>query len=180
MPTILDAGTTQLSNADVLYWIRSKRAQHHKEDEEDSAAGRPVMKRPHRFLDSLRKHERELTDKKYPYAKNPGAYNGVNRQRSVDAFVELCDAEISVPHEEQLATKMSANQLRVVLPRELDKKTLTNTELLMIQNLAPENVSMLELIIEDCDERFTADEMEKLVDITDRVFRCGAEMQPAS
>lgn len=126
-------------------------------------------------MTSLNKHERELTDKKYPYSSNPGAFEGANRHKSVGVFIETCDEEICYPLEDKLRQRDSipADKLKAVIQREFNKKTLTHTEMLMIQNLAPENVSMLELMIEGWEQRFSSKEMEKLIEIINSVFRCG-------
>lgn len=177
MPTILDAGTVQLSNADVLQWVRAKRAQHVEEDEADKAAGRPKVKRPAKFMNSLRKHERELTDSKYPYAANSGAYEGIQRTKSIKVFLERCDEEICYPLEEKYIRKaFNVKQLKATLGKIHEKKTFTTSELMMIQNLAPENVSMLEMVVEGWEHRFSAEEMEKIAQVINEVFRCGSHL----
>ncbi|QIW97652.1 hypothetical protein AMS68_003170 [Peltaster fructicola] len=177
MPTILDAGTVQLSNADVLQWVRAKREQHRREDAADEAAGRPKTKRPSKFMNSLRKHERELTDKKYAYAANPGAYEGTQRGKAIKLFIERCDEAICYPLESQYSSKgISMKQLKATLGKVYEKKTFTTSELMMIQNLAPENVSMLEMVVEGWEHRFSVDEMEKILQVINEVFRCGDKL----
>lgn len=177
MPTILDSGTVVVSNADVLHWVRCKRAQHIRDDAEDKAAGRSKAQRPANFMRSLRKHEQELSDAKHPYTANPGAYEGNNRVRAISVFVERCDEELLYPLEEQYRQKgLSLQDLRAALREEHEKKTFTEAELIEIQNLAPENVSMLELMLEAWQERFTMEEMEKIVEVVREVFYCGEKL----
>ena len=175
MPKVLDAGTETLSNADVLEWIKSKRAQHAKEDADDKKAGRCKVHRPSNFVSALRKHERELVDVKYPYVANPGAYEGENRDRSLELFLERCDQDICFPLEEKYkgGKGLTLKQIQKRLGKEQDKKCFTPSELLMIHNIAPENVSMLETMIDGWQDRFTSEEMEKVVAVVQEVFRCG-------
>lgn len=174
MPTILDAGSVQLSNADVLHWIRTTRERQAKEDADLKAAGRARIDRPARYVNSLRKHERELTSKKMPYADNPGAYQGQNRNASLMMFVEKCDEDIAYPLEAEYKDKsFTLAQLRQALGKKYEDKAFTPTELLMLQNIAPQDATLMTNMIESCEERFSDDETQKIIQNIQDIFRCG-------
>ena len=179
MPEILDAGTVQLSNAEVLNWIRDKRVQHQEEDDDDKKNKRPVTARPKNFLNSLNKHEAELADKKYPYVANPGAYQTEkNREDSLRSFDGKVTDEVllGMRGDKYRGKGMTLEQIEATLGKEHDKMELTDTELLMIFNHAPQNVEMLQPMIESYDERFTSEELEKIVEIVQEVYRCGVAL----
>lgn len=179
---ILDAGTQSLSNQDVLTWIASKRAQHTAENSATTGKGKGNSKdqqpstHPSNFLASLTKHERELKDpKKYPYANNPTAYNGTfDAMRRLD---ELLLERIYIPLEDKYkgTTTMTAEEAGKALGKEQDEKTLTDTENLMLFNHAPQGVEQLQPMVENCEERFTAEEQQVLVGCVLEAYR-GEEM----
>lgn len=183
MPTILDPGTVRLSNADVLHWINQKKAQNASDAASDKAAGRKKSFLPDNYQRALRKHERELTARKYPYTDNPGAYSGDNRIASMRVFVEKLDERILGPLDEkwkamvQSGEKSEAQALKG-LDKEMEAKGLSEAELLQVYNLAPQAVEILQNIVVDWEERFTAEEMEVIVQTVGEVFRCG-EALPA-
>ena len=185
MPEILDAGSVQLSNADVLDWIARKRSQHASEAAEDKAAGLKKTFLPDNYQRALRKHERELSSRKYPYTDNPGAYKGPDRMQAADVFMTRMDEKIVAPLQEgwkeEIAKKGrdGARSKEEVL-REFDwvheMKGLTRTEHLVIYNLAPQCMETLQNIIVDHEERFTEDEMAKILEVVNEVYRCGEKM----
>jgi len=181
MPTILDPGTVRLSNADVLHWLSQKKAQNAADAASDKAAGRKKVFLPDNYQRALRKHERELSSRKYPYADNPGAYAGDNRIESMRVFVEVLDERILGPLEEKYrgvirsGEKTEAQALKA-LEREQEMKGLSEAELLQIYNLAPNAVEILQNIVVEWEERFTAEEMEIVVKTVGEVFRCGEKL----
>ncbi|KAK1817719.1 hypothetical protein LTR12_007920 [Friedmanniomyces endolithicus] len=173
---ILDAGTQPLSNQDVLTWIASKRAQHVAENSTTKGKGKGKDQQPSthpsNFLASLTKHERELKDpKKYPYVNNPTAYNGTFD--AMRKFHELLLERIYIPLEDKYreTTTMTAEEAGKALGKEQDEKTLTDTEQLMLFNHAPQGVEQLQPMVENCEERFTAEEQQVLVDCVMEVYR---------
>ncbi|KAK0948086.1 hypothetical protein LTR29_000610 [Friedmanniomyces endolithicus] len=177
---ILDAGTQPLSNQDVLTWVASKRAQHTAENSTTKGKGKGKDQQPSthpsNFLASLTKHERELKDpKKYPYVNNPTAYNGTFD--AMRKFDELLLERIYIPLEDKYreTTTMTAEEAGKALGKEQDEKTLTETEQLMLFNHAPQGVEQLQPMLENCEERFTAEEQQVLVDCVMEVYR-GDEM----
>lgn len=180
MPTILDPGTVRLSNADVLHWLAQKKEQNALDAAADKAAGRKKTFLPDNYQRALRKHERELNAKKYPYTDNPGAYKGEGRVKSLQVLVEKLDERVLRPVEEgfesSLAGAADEGEKRKVLA-ELEKvqeaKGLSEVELLQVYNLAPQCVEILQNILSDWEERFTAEEMEGMVEVIGEVLRCG-------
>ena len=165
-----------MSNAEVRDWIKKKRNQHKREDDEDKAKGLEPAPRPQNSLDSLEKHERHLNSDAYPYAKNPSAYEGKNADISLKQFSETHFEKIQDPLTEKykdlirqklLSVKEAQKQLEV----EQEKKDLTETELLMIHNHAPTCVEMLQPMIESWEERYSVEEMEKIVECVEEVYR---------
>ncbi|TKA70624.1 hypothetical protein B0A55_07582 [Friedmanniomyces simplex] len=183
---ILDAGTENLSNQDVLTWITAKRAQH---SAENAAAAAVVGKgkgkdkdqqpspHPPNFLAALTKHERELRDpKKYPYTSNPTVYN--ETYDAMARFDKLLIERICFPLEEKYKnnmTGMTAEQIEKALSKEQDEKALTETEHLMLFNHAPQGIEQLQPMVENCEERFTGEEQDVLVHCVMEVYR-GEEM----
>lgn len=180
MPTVLDPGTVRLSNADVLNWIAQKKTQHAADAAADKAAGRKKTFPPDNYQRALRKHERELSARKYPYSNNPGAYEGDNRIKSVAVFTELLDERLLGPVEEKYKARIEAGEDKGVVEKELEKehdaKGLSEAELLQIYNLAPQCVEILQNIVVDWEERFSAEEMEVVVQVITEVFRCGEKL----
>jgi repressor of nif and glnA expression len=179
MPTILDPGTTRLSNADVLAWIAAKRLQHTTETASDASAKKKKTPQPDNFVRALRKHERELKGKKYPYTLNPGAYGTEeSRERSVRMFLRMVDERIIAPAEaaadeegRALGESKLTREKRVKKVQEL--KTLTEGEVLQVVNLAPQCTEIMGCVVESWEERFTGEEMEGLVEVCGMAFRCG-------
>jgi hypothetical protein len=167
MPTILDPGTVRLSNADVLHWLAQKKAQNAVEAAGDKAAGR------------------KKSSRKYPYTDNPGAYAGENRIESMRVFVEKLDERILEPLDEKYkeiirsGEKTEAQALKA-LEKEQEAKGLSEAELLQVYNLAPQAVEILQNIVVDWEERFTAEEMEIVVQTIMEVFRCGEKLPKMS
>ncbi|KXL49448.1 hypothetical protein M433DRAFT_8852 [Acidomyces richmondensis BFW] len=169
---ILDAGTTLLSNADVLHWIQAKRAQHAREDAADKARGIAPTARPSNYLSALKKHERELTSPKYPYRNCPAAYapDYEGMRRFENLFVE----RIIEPLGDKYRGKgMSAAELDKTLGKEQEMKSLTETEMLVVYNLAPRCMELLQPMIENCEERFTSEEQERIVECVMEAYRYG-------
>jgi hypothetical protein len=181
MPTILDPGTVRLSNADVLHWLAQKKTQHASDAASDKSAGRKKSFLPDNYQRALRKHERELKAHKYPYTDNPGAYLGDNRIESMRVFVEKLDERILEPLDEKyrgivaMGEKSEAQAMKL-LEKEQEAKGLSEAELLQVYNLAPQAVEILQNIVVDWEERFTAEEMEVVVQTVGEVFRCGERL----
>lgn len=187
MPTILDPGTVRLSNADVLHWLASKKEQHALDAADDKAAGRKKAFLPDNYQRALRKHERELNARKYPYTDNPGAYKGEARVKSLAVLVERLDERILTPVEEEFAAKVreaggdeeAKRKVQAELEKVQEAKGLSEVELLQVYNLAPQCVEILQNIVVDWEERFTAEEMEVVIEVVNEVLRCG-ETLPGS
>jgi hypothetical protein len=182
MPTILDPGTVRLSNADVLHWLSQKKAQNAADAASDKAAGRKKTFLPDNYQRALRKHERELSSRKYPYTDNPGAYAGDNRIESMRVFVEVLDERILGGLEEKYREVIRSGEKSEVakamkaLEREQEMKGLSEAELLQVYNLAPQAVEILQNIVVDWEERFSGEEMEVIVKTVGEVFRCGERL----
>lgn len=171
----------RLSNADVLAWIATKRAQTKSETASDKASGLPKSFLADNFQRSLRKHERELASRKYPYTDNPGAYSDANRIRAISVFSQQVDERIVFPAEDALrATMREEGKEEGVVEKAVqglwEKKALTETEHLQVYNLAPNAVEMLQNFLVDWEERFSGEEMDELVAIVGQVYRCGERM----
>ena len=52
---------------------------------------------------------------------------------------------------------------------------LTKGELLMVLNLRPRDLGFLDCVVEECDERFNAEEQEAILGIVCEVLGCGEE-----
>jgi len=174
---LLDAGTDTMSNADVAAWIKGKREQHEQEDAEDKAAGKKPSARPANFMNALKKHERELNDPKYPIAKNPKAYASTeNTIATLDKLDKLMAQRVVRPDMEVRAQEMkaqgkTAEEMDKELEKDEEKKMFTETEHLMVMNHAPQSAEMLQSMIENVEERFTAEEQEEVVQIIQETFR---------
>jgi hypothetical protein len=166
-----------LTNAEVLDFIKQKRTQHAREDAEDRAAGKNVTSRPANFTSALDKHERHLKSDHYPYKKNPSAYDGgANQEKTLKAFQEMHMERIQVPLSEAFKEKVRNKLLTVKegqaqLEAGQEKKELTETEWLMIDNHAPTTVELLQPMIEDVENRFTVAELEAIVQCIKETYR---------
>ncbi|KXS99208.1 hypothetical protein AC579_7835 [Pseudocercospora musae] len=177
---VLDAGDHPLSNADVLDWIKRKRAQHAAEDAEDKAKAPKSKKdfiptqRPKNFMRILDRTERELGSEKYPYTKNPSAYSSDARKSTFQTFVLEAENVIQDALQDEWREKLQG-MTREEIDREFEPvqemKCLTMPEMLMVYNHAPQCVEMLQPMIENCEERFSAEEQQMLVDVVIRVLR---------
>lgn len=171
---ILDAGDHPLSNADVLDWIKRKRTQHAAEDAEDKKKGVKPAPRPKNFMIALNRHERELKSDNYPYVKNPTAYKSDARHTQFKKFA--LEAESVIQDHLELEWKerllhMTQEQIDKEYALEQDKKCLTEPELLMIYNHAPTCSEMLQPMIENVEDRFSAEEQELLVEVIIKTLR---------
>ncbi|KAM3425086.1 hypothetical protein BST61_g7052 [Cercospora zeina] len=168
---ILDAGDSPLSNADVLDWVERKRAQHAIEDAEDKAKGQKPAARPKNFMRVLDRTERELKSNNYPYVRNPGAYNGDARSTAFQRFAREAEDAMQTSLEadwRERLQNMTKEQFEKEFELEQEKKCLTEPEMLMIYNYAPQCVEMLQPMIENVEDRYTADEQQVLV-VDDKV-----------
>ncbi|KAK5134540.1 hypothetical protein LTR08_006325 [Meristemomyces frigidus] len=166
---ILNAGTEPTANAEVLRWIRDTKARHAAEDAEDKAAGTPVTARPKNFITAITKHERELADPKYPYTKNPKAYATWEGMEEFDArMVELVIKPCTEKYRGQGLTRKEIDEQ---LGGEQEMKSLTEPEHLMIHNLAPQSAEQLSTMLENCYDRFTAEELELIVQAINETYR---------
>ncbi|EME46060.1 hypothetical protein DOTSEDRAFT_78463 [Dothistroma septosporum NZE10] len=174
---ILDAGDHSLSNADVLDWIKRKRSQHETEDAEELAAnvkGAKPTPRPKNFITALIRHERELTSPRYPYTKNFGAYAGDARNKQFKNFCQDSENAIQDSLEAEWKDRldsMTKEQIDRDFAVEQDKKCLTEPELLMLYNHAPVHTELLQPMIENVEERFSAEEQALLIDVIWRTLR---------
>lgn len=171
---VLDAGTEPMSNVDVLNWMKDKRKQHAEEDAADKKKGKKPSPRPENFMRSLKKHETALKSNDYPYTKNPTAYAG--KDGAVDAmtkFDTMITEKICFSLEDKYRGKgMTIEELDKTLGKEQEEKSLTEPEHLMIMNLAPQCVEMLQPMIENVQDRFTAEEQQIIVDCIIECYRC--------
>lgn len=170
---ILDPGTEFLSNTDVLRWITAKRAQHKTED--DAAAldpKAPKQLRPANFLKTLAKHERELTSSKYPHSLNPTFYTQSNYAQLKALDAKLDEVILAPLEEDLLARGLGRLELGKTAQVEMEMKSLMETEVLMVLNLAPTVVEMLQPLLEGWEERFTPEEMERVLGAVQEVVRC--------
>ncbi|KAI5367365.1 Putative RNA polymerase subunit Rpb4/RPC9, HRDC-like superfamily, Rpb4/RPC9 superfamily [Septoria linicola] len=171
---ILDAGDNPLSNADVLDWIDRKRAQHATEDADDKARGLKPAARPKNFMRVLDRTERELKSRNYPYVKNPSAYKGDARSTAFQKFAREAEDAMQDSLEAEWRDRlqdMTKEQFDKEFEIEQEKKCLTEPEMLMIYNYAPQCVEMLQPMIENVEDRFTAEEQQQLVDLIVRILR---------
>ncbi|GIZ42331.1 hypothetical protein CKM354_000560600 [Cercospora kikuchii] len=171
---ILDAGDSPLSNADVLDWVERKRAQHAAEDDDDKAKGQKPAIRPKNFMRVLDRTERELKSSNYPYIRNPTAYSGDARSTAFQKFArdaeDAMQSSLEAEWHERLQS-MPKEQFEKEFELEQEKKCLTEPEMLMIYNYAPQCVEMLQPMIENVEDRFTADEQQVLVELISRNLR---------
>lgn len=186
MPTILDPGTVRLSNADVLHWLAQKKEQHAADAADDKAAGRKKTFLPDNYQRALRKHERELSARKYPYVDNPGAYTGEGRMRSLAVLVERLDDRLLGGLEEEFAGKIrdaateeEKSKVQAELEKAQESKGLSEVELFQVYNLAPQCVEILQNILVDWEGRFSAEEMDVIVEVIGEVLRCGETLPEA-
>ena len=172
---IVNGGDHPLSNADVLDWIQRKRAQHRREDADDTARGIPPASRPNLFMTALTRHERELRSTKYPYTRNPSVYVGEKRIKAFKNFALELENVLQDHLEEQWRERlrdMTKDQIDHDYAPLQDMKCLTDPELLSIFNHAPTSVEVLQPMIESVDDRFTADEQQIIIDMIVRRLRC--------
>ncbi|SMQ45493.1 unnamed protein product [Zymoseptoria tritici ST99CH_3D1] len=171
---ILDAGDTPLSNADVLDWIKRKRAQHAAEDAEDASNSHKPAERPSNFMKALARTERELSSDRYPYTANPSAYSGAARSAQFQRFIREVDEVIQEGLLEEWKERldgMSKEQIeKQFLPLQ-EKKNLTEPELLVIYNLAPTCTEQVQSMVENSEERFSVEECQAILDVILRVLR---------
>ena len=166
---VLNAGTEPVANAEVLRWIKETKERQAAEDAEDKAAGIPVTQRPKNFIPSITKHERELADPKYPYTKNPKAYAN---WEGMEAFDERMVTLVIIPCTEKYRGKgLSKKEVDEQLGVEQEMKSLTETEHLMIHNLAPQSAEQLSTMLENCYDRFTPEELELIVQAINETYR---------
>lgn len=172
---VLNAGDHALSNADVLDWVKRKRAQHAAEDAEDKQKKQKPFVRPNNFMRVLDRTERELGSNKYPYSKNPNAYAGDARKTAFQRFALEVENVVQDALQEQWKEKlqtMTKEQIDKEFEPEQEKKCLAESEMLMIYNYAPTCVEILQPMLESVEERFTAEEQEAIVGVVMRVLRC--------
>ena len=166
---VLNAGTEPVANSEVLQWIKDTKARHAAEDAEDKAAGIAVTKRPKNFISAITKHERELADPKYPYTKNPKAYANWEAMEAFDQrMVVLVINPCSEKYKGQGLTRKEVDEQ---LGGEQEMKSLTETEHLMIHNLAPQSAEQLSTVLENCYDRYTAEELELIVQAINETYR---------
>ena len=177
---ILDAGDNLFSNADVLDWVNRKRAQHTAEDKEDAERAKaknqkfvPAV-RPKNFMRVLDRTERELKSDKYPYIKNPSAYEDNARSTAFQNFAREAENAMQDSLEaewKERLQEMTPEEVEKLYEPEQEKKCLTEPEMLMIYNHAPQCVEMLQPMIEHVTERFSDEEQQLLVDVIIRTLR---------
>jgi hypothetical protein len=171
---VLDAGDHPLSNADVLDWVKRKRAQHSTEDAEDQSRGAQPCARPANFTRMLDRTERELSSDKYPYAKNPSAYAGTGRKTALERFALEVENVVQEALQEAWRERlrgMTREDVERTFADEQERKCLTEPEMLMVYNYAPQCVEMLQPMLENVEDRFTPEEQQMIVDVVMRVLR---------
>jgi hypothetical protein len=166
-----------MTNAEVASFLKKKREQHKQEDDADKAKGKAPSERPKNLVKSLDKHERHLNSPHYPHEKNPSAY--ATDDARADTFKEFQDKHmqrVQVPLFESFKEKVKAKLMtgqegKQKLEVEQEKKELTETELLMIENHAPTDVTLLQPMIDNAENRFTPEELQVIVDCVKETWR---------
>ncbi|KAF2864335.1 hypothetical protein K470DRAFT_273700 [Piedraia hortae CBS 480.64] len=172
---ILDAGTVQLTNTDVLLWIRSKRAQHEAREAAAAAAssrrGRASAHGPANYMRALRNHESVLASTIYPYTTNPDAYESyeAGMQKLEDLIFERVVSHVAPPE-----TVKTVKQKKAFL----GTKCLSQSEFLMVHNLAPKTMEQLTAVLDRAEDRWTPEELETLLGCIWEVYRYN-EQRPA-
>lgn len=166
---VLDKGTIKLDNAEILKWIGEKRHQHSKiQALEKKHGSKGLSSMPTNFSRSLEKHEHYLTRQSKPY-KNNAAYGKANKE-SIGKFADLLEQRILSPIEAEFKAPGISVEVMERQHKEYEKKELTESELLIIANLRPSNVAMLQPMIEMVTERFSEDEQQIIVDSVKEVY----------
>lgn len=166
-----------MCNVDVLEWMKQTRQRHAREDAEDRVKGVKPSPRPKNFLDALDKHERHLKSDSYPYEKNPSVYSGEeNIAKSKQALNDIHFERIHEPIYEKFKAMIKNKEMEKYeaadkMEEEQLKRNLTDEELLIIYNHAPTNVEQLTPMLEDCEERYTPEELQVFVDVIKEVLR---------
>jgi hypothetical protein len=166
-----------MTNAEVASFLKKKREQHKQEDDADKANGKAPLERPKNLVKSLDKHERHLNSPHYPHEKNPSAY--ATDEARADTFKDFQDKHmqrVQVPLFESFKEKVKAKLMtgqegKQKLEVEQEKKELTETELLMIENHAPTDVTLLQPMIDNAENRFTPEELQVIVDCVKETWR---------
>lgn len=167
---IIDAGSEPMSNEDVLEFIKAKTQQYKDDDAQDKADGIPIKPRPKNLLIALEKHKRELESDKYPYTRNPKAYDG--SYDSMKEFDDLVMKWIILPCTAKYTNKgFKAEEIDAKLGKDHEMKSLTEMELLQIHNHAPQCAEMLQPMIENWEERFSPEEMDLIVKAIMQAYR---------
>lgn len=175
MPKIL--GMEEVTNFEVLKWIRDTKKRHAEEDAQYEAEGLVLKPRPLNFKQALEKHERHLTKDFYPYEKNPSIYNenyDIDEacQKLNVAVVERVHRPIQKKYRDKVSAKeMTLKEAEEAYDKETDPKLFTEMEIMMLHNLAPKGMEALQLIIEQWEERFTEEEMSLVLEAVADILR---------
>ena len=167
----------QLSNAEVRLWMLQKRQQHAEEDAADRANGLQPSVRPANFMKILNTTELHLGRSVYPYEKNPSVYSTEGHYvNAIKNFNKQLAARLARPFlvkykKERKNGRYTSKGAFLAFKKAMVPKEITRTELINIENLAPKNVEMLQPLLESHEERFTADELQIIVDTIEAVFR---------
>lgn len=100
-------------------------------------------------------------------------------------FVEKLDALFLARVEEKYKGAVQRGEMNEAaagkaMEREMEGKGLSEAEMLQVYNLAPQAVEILQNIVVDWEERFSAEEMEEIVGVVGEVFRCGETLPGGS
>ena len=159
----------ELGNIELLQFINDTEKRHAEEDEIEKAnlkPGETFIPRPQKVYRTFAKHRAHLNRDVYPYKANPKLYDLENYNLEEETgFDNAVHNRIQVPWAEKYRLKvrnkeMSAKDAEKERDEGLDKKCLTEMEFMNIYNIAPKEMTALQLIIEDSDDRFTPEEME--------------------
>lgn len=167
----------EMGNFEVLQWMRDTKKRHAKEDRETEAQGLNLKPRPTNLKKAFEKHERHLTRDVYPYEKNPSVHNenydiDVVVEKLNVAFVEAVHKPILAKYRAKIRSgELSKKQAEDKMEEEQEPKIFSEMELMQLHNLAPTTHETLQLCIEQWEERFTDEEMGKILEVIAEILR---------
>lgn len=77
------------------------------------------------------------------------------------------------------ATEEEKSKVQAELEKAQESKGLSEVELFQVYNLAPQCVEILQNILVDWEGRFSAEEMDVIVEVIGEVLRCGETLPEA-
>ena len=87
----------------------------------------------------------------------------------LDSRSKSANSEIISPVPPYVALGYNGTTIRSFVER-TQSYNLTKSEVLMILNLKPTDLGLLDCIVEECDERFSGEQQEQLLQIIEEVF----------